>query len=197
MGFLYLELDRDTRRFMREELERDLGEGKLSLSARLTRRGRADFPTLLQQVIEDPEASSVTLAQLLGSQGRMEAFEPQSGNSRRIGRVKMASDAHEVLAEYEFNRLYMRAICLRALASGETHVRVYRAREAVSQRHRSTHLEDRLLSAAEVLEDLRRNSGRQTEIGLGRPRSGLSLCTPGAARERAAGSPAPVAVGAA
>lgn len=194
MGLHYLELDRDTRRFMQEELERDLQGGTLVLSERLSRRGQDDFVTLLRQAVDDPNGSDEALARQLGSGGRIEAFEPQRGQSRRIGRVKMASDAHEVLAEYEFNRLYMRAICLRALAQGEMQVRVYRARAAVSQKHRSAHLEDRLLPAAAVLEDLRRNAGRETRIGLGRPRSGLSLCTPAAlSAPHEAGLAAPVA----
>lgn len=193
MGLNYRELDAATRRWMQQELERDLLRESLVLSERLSPRGRTDFILLLQQAIETPDGSDKTLAQQLGSLGRMEAFEPKRGSSRRIGRDRMATDANEVLAEYEFNRLYMRAICLRALANGETEVQVYRGRTAVSQKHRSTHLEDRLLPAQLVLEDLRRNAGRQTETGLGRPRSGLTLCTLAAS---SAGASAPEAVGA-
>jgi hypothetical protein len=48
MGLKYVNLDARTRELMVRELDRDLADGSLWYSDRLTLRGRADYPGLLR-----------------------------------------------------------------------------------------------------------------------------------------------------
>lgn len=91
----------------------------------------------------------------------------------------MRSNAHEMLAEGEFNRFYIRAICLRAIEDGISEVVVYRAKRVQHARSESERKIGQLVSAEPLLRDLREHPGADTALGLPPgPNSGLSIQLP-------------------
>ena len=75
-------LDDATRRYMLEEINLDVREGKLYYSKRFTEKGHADYEMLLRQAAQNYDAD--WLADQLNREGRMKSVE--AGRSRR-GRV--------------------------------------------------------------------------------------------------------------
>jgi hypothetical protein len=79
------------------------------------------------------------------------------------------------MAEGEFGRFYLRALCLRALADGTNHLVIYRAKAVMNPRPDSQAKIDTTIDAATLLADLRAHSGVDTALGLPPgPNSGLS-----------------------
>ena len=83
--------------------------------------------------------------------------------------------AAETFAEAEFNRLYMRAICLRTLGSGGRTVIVYRGKKVENPREESESKIGVYVPANELLADLRNSQGRETQLGIGEPNSGITV----------------------
>lgn len=181
MSFRFLHLDDVTRGLMVGELDRDAGGGTLYLSPRLTDRGRRDWPELLREAARSGD--ELTLAEALRGTGRLRTHEWR--RSRRgwgqYHEVSVPRTAAETLAEGEFNRFYIRGICLRALAEGHGEVEVYRAKAVRVPRPESAALLGRRLEAEALLGDLRRHSGEEEPcLGVpGGPNSGLSVRLPG------------------
>jgi hypothetical protein len=87
--------------------------------------------------------------------------------------------APETLAEGEFNRFYIRGLCVRALAEGITELVIYRAKQVENPRSESTAKIGLKISAQALLTDLRANPGVDTALGLPPgPNSGLSVKLP-------------------
>jgi hypothetical protein len=77
-------------------------------------------------------------------------------------------------AEGEFNRFYLRGLSRRAIEDGIS-LEVYRAKVVAEARPDSEALLGRVLRPADLLEDLRRNKGFGTFLGVPMgPNSGLS-----------------------
>jgi hypothetical protein len=89
--------------------------------------------------------------------------------------VKVPITAHLTLVEGEFNRFYMRGLCLRAVEEGKTTVTAYRAKHAQNPRSESLAIEVRSFNAEAALSDLRANVGSATAAGFPGPNSGLSV----------------------
>jgi hypothetical protein len=91
----------------------------------------------------------------------------------------MRINAHEMLAEGEFNRFYIRGLCVRALADGIDEVVVYRAKAVQNARSESEGKIGQRVSADALLVDLRLHKGVDTALGLPPgPNSGLSVHLP-------------------
>jgi len=102
---------------------------------------------------------------------------------RRGKPVKVASNAPQRLAEGEFNRFFLRGLCLRAIDEGIDEVIVYRARASSSPRSESEALVGTRFDPKVLLNDLRENLGVDTALGLPPgPNSGLSARLPDSAR---------------
>lgn len=182
MGFRFQNLDETTRSYMVQEVERDLARGAIYLSPRLTERGRLDWPELLLAAVRSGD--DVSLAERLRGTGRLKEVEYRRSTSRRgWGRsheVRVPVTAPMTLSEGEFNRYYIRGLCLRAIASGITEVVVYRAKSVDNPRPESRHLVGQRRPAAALLEDLRIHSGEEEPAMRvpGGPNSGLSVRLP-------------------
>lgn len=165
-------LDSRTRQLMLEELEYDMQREKLYYSTRLTDRGRSEWPSLLREAIEN--GNDISLAQALRQRRCLKSYE------RRKGRlVKVPVTAAEMLAEGEFNRFYIRALCRRALEEGVPYLQIYRAKPVLNPRPESIAREGKLISPADLLKDLREHPGVDTALGVpAGPNSGLSVCLP-------------------
>jgi hypothetical protein len=165
-------LDSITRPDMIKELDADIAVGRLYLSPRLTDSGRNDYPVLLREAIISGNDSS--LAVELVTSGRLkthEAYTTKTGTKTR----KVPINAAEMLAEGEFNRFYLRALCIRAQADPELRMQVYRAKPVENPRPESEALISNTVPPGSLLDDLRSNVGIDTALGLpAGPNSGLS-----------------------
>jgi len=82
--------------------------------------------------------------------------------------------AAETLAEGQFNRFYIAAICRRAIEDGHLSVHVYRAKQSDSPRSESVALEGTARDAASLLADVR-SKDLSLKCDLLKPNSGLSV----------------------
>ena len=98
----------------------------------------------------------------------------------RTGKITVAHTpftAAETLAEGEFNRYYMRGVCLRAIDEGIAEVMVYRGKFVEQPRAQFEALAGTKISVPLFLGDLRCQPGVQTKSGLPcGPNSGLTIC---------------------
>lgn len=178
MGLEYRNLDDETRRYMHDELIRDETSNSVWLSDNLNSRGRAEFATLLHEAIDG--GSDDTLAADI-QQGRLNTHEkPRKLASGGLSKPPvMRSNAHTMLAEGEFNRYYVRAVCARALDAGIDEVVVYRGKDVANPRSESQRLIGTRVSAKALLDDLRQHKGMDTALGLPPgPNSGLTVRLP-------------------
>lgn len=177
MGLNYKNLDQRTRTIMLAEIERDIAGNSLYLSDSLNPQGRADYPRLIRDAARS--GSGVTLAAAI--QGRLNSHEkPRKLKSGDFSKAPvMRSNAHDMLAEGEFNRFYIRALCVRAIEDGLPEVTVYRAKAVENARSESQQKIGKLVPAEALLRDLRTHPGVDTALGLPPgPNSGLSVQIP-------------------
>jgi hypothetical protein len=171
--YLYHLDDEAVRVRMVDEIRSDIDRGTLYSSIRLSATGLAEWPDLLIRAAES--GGPQTLAADLGSNGRLLAYETSHRNGKPYQK-KVPHDAPDTLAEGEFNRFYIRAVCAIALDRGQARVEVYRAKNVANPRTESISLVGSLVDARDLLEDLRANPGIDTALGIPPgPNSGLSV----------------------
>ncbi len=165
--FDFKNLDGETRRLMQIEIQSDVKQNKLYLSDRLNETGKANYLTYLIQSVEtgDEEAFENLLDISMN-------FNPSYLRQGNV--VKMPSNAATLLCQSEFNRYYIRAICLRAINDGVEQVEIYRARESSWARPESEAKIGTTLSPRDLLEDLRNSIGVEPNL-LPEINSGLSV----------------------
>lgn len=172
MAFTFEGLDEETRALMLDELERDLDDGSLYMSKRLLEGKEDDYVEALRQALKDGDET--TLAQSIRQGKMLKSRERRRKPSGGFTTAKVPRNAHETLAEGEFNRFYIRGLCRRTLDQGDDEVEVYRAKEVRDPRPESERLRGQTLDAASLLEDLR-EEGVEAALGLPPgPNSGLS-----------------------
>ncbi len=177
MSLDFKHLDTRTRSLMLVEIDRDIAAGALYLSDNLSPQGRVEYPKLLRAAAQS--GSDVTLGQAI--HGVLNSHEKsrqlKSGGLSRP--PVMRSNAHEMLAEGEFNRFYIRGLCLRAMEDGIPEVIVYRAKTVETPRSDSERKIGQGVAAEALLTDLRMHPGVDTALGLpSGPNSGLSVRLP-------------------
>jgi hypothetical protein len=169
-------LDETTRQHMIAEIEKDVQEGILYISPRLTEECAQEYAQLLKNAATD--GHDETLGAELASLGRLKTHESRktkTGSSL----VKVPVTAHQTLSEGEFNRFFMRGLCARAKAEGTTHVVIYRAKHVENPRTESEVMIGTQVEVEQLLNDLRTHIGTDTALGLPPgPNSGLSIRLP-------------------
>ena len=174
MPLNYLHLDDRTRRLMLDEIERDIASDTLYISENLSEQGRRGYPDLLRTAARDGNDGTfgVALRSCLNSHEK-----PRRLRSGELSKPPvMRSNAHEMLAEGEFNRFYMRALCRRAIEDGIEIVVVYRAKEVRNARSDSQKKLGMQLAPDALLEDLRSHVALGSVPGLpSGPNSGLCI----------------------
>jgi hypothetical protein len=91
----------------------------------------------------------------------------------------MRINAHEMLAEGEFTRFYIRGLCLRAIEDRIPAVIIYRAKHVENARSASAEKIGSAHAPALLLADLREHLGLDTALGLPPgPNSGLCAKLP-------------------
>lgn len=155
---------------MLQELAHDVEEKKIFYDARLTESGRALYLRLLAEALEQGTPESLSEAILKSS--LLNPTEIRDIGDGRTVQAKVSKIAHRNIGEAEFNRYYMRALCLKAIKQAIDEVEVYRARASTNPRPDDA---DRK-NARELLEHLRStnismpgsfpgpNSGRSVRI---------------------------------
>jgi hypothetical protein len=161
VGLELVDLDQATRQLMLRELERDLADGTLYHSKRFTETGRRDYPGLLR-------------AAILG--GSDESLIESLAAERRFDTRAAPRNAIRTYAESEFNTMYIRAVCLRAIDEGESEVEIYRAKPVAHPREEADAMAGLHVPAPELLAVLRSHRRLPRGLGsLGGPNSGLSV----------------------
>lgn len=169
-------LDDRTRKLMMNEMDADHVAGKLYLSTRLNPLGHANYGALLKQAAQAHD--DVWLAGTLRN-GHMATHETRRTPSGGLTNAKVPVTAPDTLAEGEFNRFYIRALCRRALADGVPHLVVYRAKQVEKPRTESEMRIGQTVDPQALLADLRTNTFVDTVLGLPPgPNSGLSVTLP-------------------
>jgi hypothetical protein len=162
---------------MLDEIDRDVQEGTLFVSPRLSNTGQQNYLTLLREAVrahDDP-----WLADELHSRGRMQRTESRARPSGGYTTVRVPRTAADTVAEGEFNHYYVRALCRRALEDGIPALVVYRAKEVRRPRPESEWMIGKHMDPRLLLEDLRAHQGMEPALGLpSGPNSGLSVRLP-------------------
>jgi hypothetical protein len=161
------------RALMLEELEYDVSKDILYRSERLTDHGFTEYPELMRQAIASHDEQ--WLAHEINRRDLLKSHEIRNTKRGQIT-AKVPVTAAHTLAEGEFNRYYIRAVCRMSLERGQTTVEVYRAKEVEQPRPESQRRIGALLRADAVLEDLRDKSSVDAVLGVpAGPNSGLSV----------------------
>lgn len=164
--------DENIRKYMFEEVEQDITEGKLYVSKRLLESEISNYTEYLKNAIQN--GSSTTLAHKLLTNNCLKKTEPRNAKNGVI-MVKVPSNAHETLANGEFNRFYIRGVYRKAIEES-MEVEAYRAKNVSDPRAKSASKIGTTYNPNKLLEDLRSNIGIDTSLGLpSGPNSGLSV----------------------
>jgi hypothetical protein len=172
MGLLYESLNAETRALMLKEFNSDISNGNIYLSKRFNENGAKYFIELMTKHIEDGHDES--LAQDLKSKDCFKTHEERNSKKGVIS-VKVPENAHQTFSEGEFNRFYIRALCLRSIEE-KKQLQVYRGRHSENPRPESEVLIGTVVDPGPLLDDLRLNIGVDTALGLPNgPNSGLTI----------------------
>ena len=172
MNFNFENLDGQTRELMSNEIKGDINTGHLNLSKRFNDNGVRLYPGLLHQSVSNGD--EVTLSSTLKASDCFKTEEERRTKSG-VSMVRVPETASQTFAEGEFNRFYIRALCLRAIESDQE-LKVYRARHSDNPRMESQLMIGQTVDPNKLLGDLRQNIGVDTALGLpAGPNSGLSV----------------------
>lgn len=176
MGLHLENLNDEVRRYMVSEVENDRAAGTLYMSSRLNSHGHQEYPNLLKEAAERHD--DAWLATQLATSGVFKGAEPGVAWGHPA-MTRMDRTAPMTLAEGEFNRFYMRGLCLYAIENDIPELEVYRAKEVTSQRSESQAKIGNRIDPQVLLDDCRALVGAHPKTGLpGGPNSGLSVRIP-------------------
>ena len=162
----------DVRKEMVNEIQSDIENGRLYISERLTSEGKRQYPNILLESAIQKDVEG--FIQMLGIHF-FNSHYPRKNSKGGYTNVTMPEDANRTLCEGEFNRFYIRGLCLKAISLGHTTVTAYRARPSKNPRPESVAIENKEFDANKLLSDLRNNPGVNTAFGLPPgPNSGMS-----------------------
>jgi hypothetical protein len=172
MTFRFDNLDEKTRNYMLEELKLDIENHTLFISPRLNPHGVERYPQILSDEIKDGNGGRLAIKL---NEGCLNETEQRRNPKGGFTTAKVPSNAHEMIAEGEFNRFYVRALCRRAIDENLRLV-VYRAKSVSNPRTESEMKIGQTVDPYKLLQDLRENPGVDTALGVPNgPNSGLSV----------------------
>lgn len=166
-SFNFLNLSESVRQKMLSEVDSDFAAGNLYISSRLNSQGCESYLAYLKESIQN--GSEETLESLIKQNDCLNKIEVHNGVTKKVPK-----NAAQLIAQSEFNRFYIRAVCLEAIEKGITDVEVYRARESSWARPESEALLGCKVNAADLLTDLRASIGASPQL-LPDINSGLSV----------------------
>ncbi|MGG7522031.1 hypothetical protein ACQ3G4_11600 [bacterium BS0013] len=174
MGLNYVNLDDVTRRYMSEEIEFDMEHQNFHSSNFLNEHGKSVWPSLLAEAVQHNDD---WLANEIQRRGMLASHYPRrKSGSTETTMVKVPVTAAQTMAEGEFNRLYARGLCARAIAEHIISVEVYRARYSATPREESQRMIGTRFLPQDILQDLRSHPGIESALSIpGGPNSGISI----------------------
>lgn len=162
---------------MLQEVASDISSDKLYVSPRLNSRGQDEYPRLLREAVE--KYDDAWLADQLRSSGLMKTEEERRKPKGGYTVAQVPVTAPDTLAEGEFNRFYIRGLCLRAIEDNIPELIIYRAKQVSSPRRESLAKTGERVVPQSLLQDVRTHPGVDTALGLPPgPNSGLSVRIP-------------------
>ena len=174
MGLYYVNLDARTREYMMKELDGDIASKAIYLSSRLNEAGLAKWPIILKEAVK--QYDDTWLAEQLRVQNLLKTHEEKNKPKGGTTVAKVPVTAPETLSEGEFNRIYARGLCARAVEDGIPEVEVYRGKEVAHPRSESQAMIGKKVNANALLDDLRKSNGVEPALGLPPgPNSGLTI----------------------
>lgn len=163
----------NVRQHMLAEYELDTEDSSLYTGSFLNQVGSRVWPERLREGLAQHDPT--WLAETMSEPTMWRSTYTQN---RATGPVeaRVPSNAPSMLADGEFGRFYIRAVCREALSRGESEVEVTRLRVPSKPRPQSEALVGTRVNAEALLADLRGNKGADTYSGIpGGPNSGLGV----------------------
>lgn len=170
--FTFENLDEVTRKYMIEEIELAEKSGNIYFSTVFNINNDPKWIELLKEAAKSYNEHWLT-EQLEENNMFKEYMISKTRTGQQIQK-RVSEDSAQKLAEGQFNRFYIIALCRRAIDDGKLCVTVYRARKSEDTRSESNALIDSEVNAKEVLTELR-NVDTSLKSNLIRPNSGLSV----------------------
>jgi hypothetical protein len=172
MALNYHSISPHIRELMLQEFNHDLDCENCYYSKRFNDNGVKCFVDIMRKHIID--GTDDGLAQELKERECFKSHEERV-TAKGTTLAKVPVTAAQTFAEGEFNRFYIRALCLKAIEENRQ-LKVYRARHSENPRADSEALLDSVVDPHKLLKDLRDNIGIDTSFGLpSGPNSGLSV----------------------
>lgn len=165
-----------TRKLMLAEFEFDVANKKLYFNPFLKPEAKTIYFQSLLAALTDGTPES--LAETIAVNDLLVEKHTYTKQGKQI-EAHVAKPFDTTLAAGEFNRYYMRAICLLAIDQGLDAVEVYRAKAVKIARQEIDERIGRRIDPQILLDDLRQtNFEDESSYGLGAPNSGLSVRIP-------------------
>lgn len=173
MALNYLNLDDETRKFMAKEIMLDKESDNFYRSNYLSPKGKLEWPELLAEAISHNDS---WLESEIKNRGLLAQYHTRKTPSGGTTQAKVPVTAAQTLAEGEFNRIYARGLCARAVSEGCVAVEAYRARTSLNPRPESEIIIGKKFIPQDILQDLRSNIGVDSALGVPPgPNSGISI----------------------
>lgn len=177
MGLEYRDLDASVRSNMVQEINFDLEKDNLFKSQRLNEEGLRTWPETLMEAARNQTDS--WLEEQIRDGRLLKSHESRAKPSGGFTQAQVPVTAPATLAEGEFNRFYIRGLCLKALSEDIPYLIAYRARYSANPRQESEAIIGKKFDPQQLLDDLRSTTGLDTVLGLPPgPNSGLSVTIP-------------------
>lgn len=170
--FNFTKFDARTRALMIDEIKRADKSEQLYFSKRFNDIGTSGWLTWLTSAAEQHDEH--WLAYQLEANGAMKHLETRARQKGGYTVAHVPDTAAETIAEGQFNRFYMAAICRRAIEDGKESVRIYRAKHRGEPRPESRALEGTSQNTNKLLKELR-SKDLSLRSDLHKPNSGLSI----------------------
>ncbi|MCC7560931.1 MAG: hypothetical protein KO318_10990 [Methanobacterium sp.] len=172
MGLELINLnDEGIRDLMLNEIEIDISKENLYIGKQLKPGYENVYIDLLKESVSRGDCDSLAN----GIENNNCLLNEVPDRRTKTGMRKVPKDAHSKLAEGEFNRFFIRALCRKAIDDGFG-LEIYRAKSVRNPRSTSERLIGQTVDPNQLLEDLRINPGKNTTSGIpGGPNSGLSV----------------------
>ena len=169
----YENIDETVRNFMQEEYDFDKNRNRIYFSPRLTEEGTDRYTQFLQNALT--YGTEKWLAEKLREADVIKDREMRMNPLGGISEVKVPPSTPDIIAEGEFSRYYLRAICRKAINEGIKKLEIISDRppDTISDKDRVK--VGRFVNPKDLLEDLRQNSYVNSRFGIPSPKSGLSV----------------------
>lgn len=169
--FNFENLDEKTRAFMLEAILEAETTGNIYFSTRFNDAGQKQWVPLLKEAAKEHDEH--WLAYQLEAKGLMKDFEGAMTPSGGYTIKHTPHTAAETMAEGQFNRFYLLALCRRARAEGISSLEIYRAKKSNVPRSSSESLIGTKISIDDVEAQLLKTSD-SFKSSLVKPNSGIS-----------------------